>query len=164
MTRTYIACFSPSKTSNIQGYVLFEQPNRLTPVHITFQLGGFKKVGQIHAIHIHEFGDLRKGCESLGGHWNPRKKFHGSLQYDEDHHAGDLINNLRVQSGQQFVFSYDDPLVTLFGRHSILGRSVVIHQGQDDLGRGPPPDSQITGNAGKRLACAVIGYAQKKIS
>ena len=41
---------------------------------------------------------------------------------------------------------------------SVIGRSLVIHEDEDDLGKGGFPDSLTTGHAGKRLDCAVIGY------
>jgi len=37
---------------------------------------------------------------------------------------------------------------------------LVIHADKDDLGLGDNAESLITGNAGKRIACAVIGYAK----
>ena len=37
--------------------------------------------------------------------------------------------------------------------------SVVIHAGEDDLGKGGDKESLITGNLA-RIACAVIGYAK----
>ena len=44
---------------------------------------------------------------------------------------------------------------------NIIGRAVVIHEDPDDNGLGGHDDSLITGHAGKRLACAVIGYSKK---
>ena len=40
---------------------------------------------------------------------------------------------------------------------SVVGRSVVIHADEDDLGLGGQSDSLTTGHAGARLACGVIG-------
>ena len=37
-------------------------------------------------------------------------------------------------------------------------RSLVIHVGEDDLGRGNHETSKTTGNAGDRLTCGIIGY------
>ena len=66
-----------------------------------------------------------------------------------------------------------DKEIKLKGKYSIIGRSVVIHQGEDDLGRGGldennkvidkkvHQESLKTGNAGKRIACGVIGYSKK---
>lgn len=50
-----------------------------------------------------------------------------------------------------------DAVITLHGARTILGRGVVVHTGEDDLGRGGSPDSKKTGNAGGRTACGVIG-------
>jgi Cu-Zn family superoxide dismutase len=36
---------------------------------------------------------------------------------------------------------------------------VVIHKGEDDLGLGFNKESKITGNAGARMACAIIGLS-----
>ena len=44
----------------------------------------------------------------------------------------------------------------MFGRHSILGRTLVIHAGEDDLGQNSDDGSKKTGNAGPRLTCALI--------
>jgi len=159
VTRRFIATFVPNSISTISGTVVFEQTHAILPVRVHFQLSGFKRKGQIHAIHIHEYGDLSNGCISLGGHWNPTNTQHGCFQDGYNHHAGDLINNLIVQEDKCFVYEYMDPFVTLFGKDSILGRSVVIHEGVDDLGRGGFEDSRITGHAGGRLTCAVIGWS-----
>jgi Cu-Zn family superoxide dismutase len=43
---------------------------------------------------------------------------------------------------------------------NIIGRGLIIHEDEDDLGRGGQKDSLVTGHAGKRIACAVIGYAR----
>ena len=43
----------------------------------------------------------------------------------------------------------------------IIGRSIIIHENMDDLGRGGHKDSKTTGNSGKRIACAVIGFSEK---
>lgn len=52
-----------------------------------------------------------------------------------------------------------DANIPLFGPGTIVGRSLVVHEGEDDLGRGGHPDSLKTGNAGGRAACAVVALA-----
>ena len=47
---------------------------------------------------------------------------------------------------------------------NIIGRGLVIHEDEDDCGLGvgnKKKESLITGNSGKRIACAVIGYAKE---
>jgi Cu-Zn family superoxide dismutase len=43
---------------------------------------------------------------------------------------------------------------------NIIGRGLIIHADEDDCGLGGQEDSLITGHSGKRIACAVIGYAK----
>lgn len=116
------------------------------------------------AVHIHEYADFRKGCDGAGSHFNPENVKHGSFAlHGLNHHAGDMINNIKVSPDRSFYFSYIDPLFTVSpGPWSIVGRSVVIHSGTDDEGRYRDFDQESakTGNAGSRIACAVIGYAK----
>jgi len=39
---------------------------------------------------------------------------------------------------------------------NVLARGIVVHAGEDDLGKGGAADSLTTGNAGARVACCVI--------
>lgn len=150
-------------SEQVSGYVLFHQCAPSNPVTVRFLIRG--PPNQTHAIHIHEFGDLRKGCESLGAHFNPTGETHGSLLYKNmPRHAGDLINNITFGEDGIFQYQYNDNSISLYqGPRCILGRSIVIHEKPDDLGLGtggPKEESLKTGNAGKRICCAVIGLAQ----
>ena len=51
----------------------------------------------------------------------------------------------------------------LYGEYSVLGRACMLHELEDDLGEGDNPESKITGNAGSRIACGVIGMASEYI-
>lgn len=55
------------------------------------------------------------------------------------------------------IVNITDGLITLSGPNSIIGRGVVLHGREDDLGRTDHPDSKTTGNAGPRVSCGVIG-------
>ena len=48
----------------------------------------------------------------------------------------------------------------MFGKQSVVGRAIVIHEDQDDLGKGGDDESLKTGNAGERLACGVISLTE----
>jgi Cu-Zn family superoxide dismutase len=72
--------------------------------------------------------------------------------------VGDLGNLKTNEEGFAYA-AFTDHMVTLNGENSIIGRSVVVHEKEDDLGRGGNDESLKTGNSGKRLACGVIGLA-----
>ena len=55
---------------------------------------------------------------------------------------------------------YDKFLQLRGYKYNIIGRSVVVHQDPDDLGRGGNAESKKTGNAGARIGCGVIGYKE----
>ena len=57
---------------------------------------------------------------------------------------------------------YDDMIQLRGQKYNILGRGLIIHADEDDCGRGGNKESLKTGNAGKRIGCAVIGYAKTK--
>ena len=148
---------------NIKGTVKFHQCNDAnTGLFVDMNFFNLKP-NQTHAIHIHEYGDFTEGCKSLGAHFNPQNTTHGTIWIEGMYrHAGDLINNLITDENGEFKFSYFDPLLNLKGdiNDSILGRSVVVHEGEDDYGLGKGKDrkeSLKTGNAGGRMACAIIG-------
>ncbi|CAH2005696.1 unnamed protein product [Acanthoscelides obtectus] len=108
-----------------------------------------------HGLHIHRSGDLRNGCEKIGPHFNPYAKTHGGPT-DQNRHVGDLGNIVADASGVAKI-NFIDNVIDLEGSHCILGRAVVVHEKEDDLGKGGNDESLKTGNAGGRLACGVIG-------
>ena len=73
-------------------------------------------------------------------------------------HAGDF-GNITATKERYSTFHFTTSKVSLFeGELSIIGRSLVVHEDEDDLGKGGHSDSLTTGHAGKRLDCAVSGY------
>lgn len=144
--------------TGLHGYVYFEQQVPSHRVYVWARVFKGLSPGKQHAFHIHEYGDARRGCASMGGHYNPYGKKHGSVLVDgNDRHAGDLINNLPAAGRDGSVQThFSDSLITLFGDDSIYGCSVVIHAGTDDLGLGGTVESLKSGTAGERIACAPI--------
>ncbi|KAG7163258.1 Superoxide dismutase [Cu-Zn] A-like [Homarus americanus] len=72
------------------------------------------------------------GCRDVKGHYNPDNNNHATLRHIKDH------------------------VISLWGEKSIVGRSIVVHAGQDDLGLEGTEASLKTGDAGGRLACCTI--------
>ncbi|EDL33071.1 copper chaperone for superoxide dismutase [Mus musculus] len=105
----------------------------------------------LHGLHVHQYGDLTRDCNSCGDHFNPDGASHGGPQ-DTDRHRGDL-GNVRAEAGGRATFRIEDKQLKVW---DVIGRSLVIDEGEDDLGRGGHPLSKITGNSGKRLACGII--------
>ena len=142
-------------TSNISGSVTFEENGE--KVLVTVQLSGLKLNG-LHGFHVHQAGDLSDGCESMCAHFNPFNKTHGCPGMTE-RHVGDLGNLVSDIYGNANYTFYDN-VIKLNGIANIIGRGLIIHADQDDCGNGNNKESLKTGNAGKRIACAVIGYAK----
>jgi len=144
----------------IKGHVYFVENNTRNCVDIHVDIQGLKRNAQ-HGFHIHEYGDLSEGCESMCAHFNPLGKKHGGPE-SQERHVGDLGNLITDKDGvARYIFS--DNVIRMYGqKYNILGRGLIIHEDPDDLGEGGNKMSLVTGNAGKRIACAVIGYARKK--
>merc|ERR1712083_518444 len=139
----------------VRGTIKISQSD-VNEVRVTGEVTGLEP-GK-HGFHIHEFGDYTNGCTSAGGHYNPDKVDHAGPD-DEKRHAGDLGNIVADSDGVAKV-DIADKRVTLIGERSVFGRTIVVHAGEDDLGRGGHELSLTTGNAGARAACGVIGICK----
>lgn len=115
---------------------------------------------------------------TAGGIFNPFGRNHGAPD-DEERMVGDLgkshgdpilfassylvlflcAGNIEADESGVANVNIEDRLVKLIGPHSIIGRSIVIKSGEDDLGRGGHEYSLSTGNSGQRVAGGVVGIA-----
>lgn len=138
-----------TKGNNVTGEITFTKES--DGIRIVADISGLKP-GK-HGFHIHEYGDCTADDgSSAGGHFNPDNVNHGSPT-DSVRHVGDLGNIEAGQDGNAHL-EITDSLMSFSGPHSIIGRGVVVHDGEDDL------TSQPAGNAGPRVACGVIGIAK----
>lgn len=161
---TAVAPLSPTLGNTAEGWVIFSQEE-----------GGVRIQAEVenlepgkHGFHIHENGDCSAGdASSAGGHYNPTDAEHAGPDADE-RHLGDLGNlkaeaaenadeqadaeSFEIEDEKDAVATYNrsDSKISLSGDTSIIGRSVIVHGGEDDL------ESQPSGAAGPRLACGVI--------
>ena len=140
-------------SGKIQGTVVFTQKEE--HVSIRIDVKGLKKNAK-HGFHIHETGDLREGCKSCCAHYNPYNTTHAGL---EGGHAGDLGNIKTDDDGVCDMTIRTNKFIV----DDILGRSVIIHEDEDDLGLGGFEDSKTTGHSGARIACSVIGIGKNGI-
>jgi len=151
--------------SGISGTINFDQKSKDDPLLIKGTLSGL--VPGLHGLHVHELKFDGVDCSSAGSHFNPKQVDHGST-HSETRHAGDF-GNIDVDSDGNGKIDLTIPAKsgsTLFGaedQESILGRTLVIHELEDDLGtlsgstsETANAESKKTGNAGSRIACALI--------
>lgn len=108
------------------------------------------------AVHLHAVGDCSASdFTSAGGHWNPQNKEHGR-DNSQGAHLGDLAN-LTVDEDGTGQSQYLVTGVSLSGNALMIddddGTALVIHAGPDDYRSDP------AGDAGERIACAVISAA-----
>ena len=141
------ADLKPTKGSNTSGHATFTQAG--DKVRVVVEVQGLKP-GAEHGFHIHEVGDCSSGDGmSTKGHFNPFSKAHGHYTSAE-HHAGDLPS-LKADNTGRAKLNVDIPMISVTpGAGSVVGRGLIVHADPDDY------KTQPTGNAGARLACAVI--------
>ena len=143
-----LAVLAPTKGSQVKGTVSFTQ-----------EAGGIRVHAEItglapgkHGFHVHEWGNLSTedgtGC---GGHFNPHGAAHGDATADP-RHVGDL-GNLEADADGKAVYDRLDTKISFSGMDSVIGRGLIVHEKVDDFG-------QPVGNAGARIAQAVIGIAE----
>jgi Cu-Zn family superoxide dismutase len=150
-----IAVFDGKK---IKGSVIFTEDLKNNCVNIDINIVGLKK-NALHGFHVHESGDLTSHCESMCAHFNPYGKNHGCPGVKE-RHVGDL-GNLQTDASGSAKYRINDDFIKLRGsKANIIGRGLIIHADPDDCGLGGDEASLKNGNAGKRIACAIIGYSQ----
>jgi Cu-Zn family superoxide dismutase len=147
-----VAVVHPLGDSKVKGKVTFTQKNG--GVEIVAELTGLEP-GE-HGFHVHEFGDCSMASgECAGGHFNPTGAPHAGPD-DAQRHVGDL-GNITVDDSGKATYKRVDKMVALNGKNSVIGRSVIVHAGRDDL------KSQPSGDAGARVGCGVIGIADPKM-
>jgi Cu-Zn family superoxide dismutase len=141
------ANLQPTKGNTAAGTAEFRQAG--SKVRLTANVSGLVP-GRQHGFHIHEAGDCSSGDGmSAKGHFNPQGKPHGHPSSAE-RHAGDLPALQADSAGNARLETELESITVAPGPNSIVGRGLIVHADPDDY------KTQPTGNAGARLACAVI--------
>lgn len=139
----------PTQDSTVNGMISFSVVDG--QLHASGDLHGLKPDSE-HGFHIHEKGDCSAlDGASAGGHFNPGHSEHGSIEAAV-HHGGDMPNITADAQGNAHI---DGPVASTVNvgtgdAFDIVGRGLIVHADADDY------KTQPTGNAGARLACAVI--------
>lgn len=141
------AQLQPTTGNATSGSVSFAQKGN--KVLVSGEIRGLKPNAE-HGFHVHEKGDCSSGDGmSAGGHFNPTGAPHGAHGMGM-HHTGDLPS-LKADAGGIARFTFESgSLAVGSGVTDIVGRGLIVHRDPDDY------KTQPTGNAGPRLACAVI--------
>jgi Cu-Zn family superoxide dismutase len=82
----------------------------------------------------------------------------------KERHVGDLGNLIADKDGNCQTRITDDHVKLRGTKANVIGRGLIIHEDEDDCGKGGNAASLANGNAGKRIACAVIGYSKMNFS
>ena len=128
--------------SSVTGFIRFQQSSINDPLLISVNITGLP-AGQgtfKHGLHVHVSSiqstsdNVTVRCGSTGLHFNPTNQTHGDISAAV-RHAGDYGNVISDNNGN-IITTFNDTVSDLFGPFGILGRTVVLHQLEDDLGPG----------------------------
>jgi len=159
MSKEPIIAIAVFNNDKIKGTVIFTENFKNNNIKIDVNIKGLNS-NSLHGFHVHEAGDLTDKCTSMCAHFNPYNKNHGCPEAKE-RHVGDL-GNLETDNKGTANYTFFDSVIKLRGtKTNIIGRGLIIHADPDDCGKGDNADSLKTGNAGKRIACSVIGYSKE---
>ena len=141
------AMLAPTADNSAAGSITFVQAG--SKVLVRGEVRGLTPNAQ-HGFHVHEKGDCSSGDGmSAGGHFNPGAQPHGRHAAGM-HHAGDLPS-LQADGSGVARFSFESATIAVgSGATDVIGKGLIVHRDADDF------STQPTGNAGPRLACAVI--------
>ncbi len=132
---------------NALGTVTFTQQGKDVKVHVTVH--DVPGAG-MHGIHIHEGSEcVAPDFASAGGHFAPNGNPH-ACPPTEPRHAGDLGNIEISQDGTGILTQVTDQISLGTGPTSVIGRTVILHEGEDDC------TTQPSGDSGPRIACGQI--------
>lgn len=150
---TATAQLQPTRGNSASGSVNFTQQG--DKVLVSGEIRGLKPNAE-HGFHVHDKGDCSSGDGmSTGGHFNPTGSTHGA-HHQAMHHVGDLPSLMADANGTARISFESSSIAVGTGAANIVGRGLIVHRDPDDF------TTQPTGNAGPRLACAVISLAQQR--
>jgi len=152
MNREPLGAIAVFQTKEIEGEVVVSDHGKGSTLVATFT----KLPPGKHGFHIHKAGDMRgEGCQGLCEHYDIGQNVHGGSPTSKGpRHTGDL-GNIEMK-GKKLRVSYELKDVRV---KDLWGRSIIVHEEEDDVGKGPFEDSLITGHSGRRMGCAIFGRA-----
>ena len=162
MSKKPIIAIAVFNNDKVKGTVTFTENFKNNNIKIDVNVKGLKS-NSLHGFHIHEAGDLTDKCTSMCAHFNPYNNTHGCPGMSKRH--VDDLGNIKTNNKGEAKYTFYDNVIKLRGsKCNIIGRGLIIHEDEDDCGKGDNADSLKTGNAGKRIACAVIGFSKENFT
>jgi Cu/Zn superoxide dismutase/Na+-transporting NADH:ubiquinone oxidoreductase subunit NqrD len=146
-SKTVVASFDNTASNKIangvSGTITLSQASASASTTITVSLAGLPAAGPAK-WHVHVF-PIATDCSSAAGHFNPLNAAGTCTPSVATNNSICEVGDLSGKHGS-FVSTtasatYTDVNLPLFGKNSVVGRSIVIHD-----------------NTGARYACASIGY------
>jgi len=137
-------------SKKIKGYVEFTQVLDTSNTIMEVNLSGFEP-NTSHGFHIH-MKPIKTGdnCDLAGPHFDLTDSPHGGPHDGpKARHIGDLGNILADADGNVKV-KFSDYYIELSGPKSIVGRTLVVHEKEDDM--------KTIESSGKRIGCGTISY------
>lgn len=156
MSDNYAICLLNSNNKRV-GVVYLYSITKNTANMVVILKNISLKYGKLKGFHLHECGDLTNGCASACAHYNPNEEEHGGLETSKRHY-GDF-GNVSLDSNGNCLLHFIDVPVSL---KKCLGRSLVLHEAEDDLGIG---EKRFENNPEKinRILLDYLEYSNKKI-
>jgi len=148
-------CNLGSTENDVTGQIFIREHKISKVLTVTGMVEGLSE-GK-HGFHVHAdaaSSSAGDSCTDAGAHYNPGDYDHGAPSSTISH-AGDWGNIVAGADGVARVNAEFGSVSLDSVSGNIVGRSIVVHEDEDDLGDGDE-DSLNTGNAGARLACCVI--------
>lgn len=171
----HMAAVAKFSNDKVTGSIVFEQNSPLDPVNIHVDLKDLLTRGG--GYHVHEWPVPQQVLESeamcdaahVGGHFNPLAVVVDALYpapaatTPDKYEVGDISGKFGVLNNMNsYEMNITDPNMQLFGKNSIVGRSVVIHKGGDGARwictTISPDDSVLMETAYAKFTYPVIGY------
>lgn len=120
-----------------------------TKCWIVYSLYNLEPNGK-HGFHIHE-KPFQEDCSEAGSHFKKRTDQQHGGPHSDQRHDGDLGNIKAGANG-----TVDEGMYVELNLKDIYNKTIVLHEKEDDLGLKNDEESKKTGNAGKRIDCAII--------
>ena len=119
-------------------------------IRMDLRINDARFAGKNVAVHFHDGKDCGGKGENTHGHWNPTNENHGRWGA-APHHSGDIGNIMLDATGAgEISITTNRWSIDSASDNTIIGRSIIVHDGTDDY------TTQPTGNSGARVGCGQI--------